>query len=174
MHILIHHIRYTFHFVCPSTACPRHDRATAFGVAYAICVISQNGTFPPFRIWAARFPSRHHQSTTAPSIHRTVALAQVEHNHERFHRLAPPLVQGCGRHVIAVAEDWLAASSDQWKQAGHARGGWCAIHEAGGPYIHRLVHTNILARGWPGLRRPGFGSCTRTSSQTPFATSLTS
>jgi hypothetical protein len=69
-----------------------------------ICILSQNGRLPPFRIWAARFPFRHHRSTTAPSIHRTVLLAQVERNHEGLHHhLAPPLVQpeGCGRHVIA-------------------------------------------------------------------------
>ena len=69
-----------------------------------LCVLSQNGMFLPFRIWAACFPFRHHRSTMAPSIHWTVLLAQVERNHERLHHhLTPPLVQpeGCGHHIIA-------------------------------------------------------------------------
>jgi len=143
-----------------------------------LCVLSQNGTFPPFRIWAARFPFCHHRSTMTPSIHWTVLLPGPERNHERLHHhLAPPLIQpeGCGCHVSRPpVEDWLATSSDQRQQAGHAHGGGVQFTMQGGPSIHRLVHTNILAQAWPGLGRPGFRSRTLTSSQTPLAISLSS
>jgi len=41
------------------------------------------------------------------------------------------------RHRLPPVEDWLAMSSDQRQQAGHAHGGWCAIHKAGWP-LHTL------------------------------------
>jgi len=117
-------------------ACPRHNRATAFGVAHGK---SHLRPFPKWHVSAfphlgypLSLPFRHHRSTTAPSIHRTVLLAQVD--------TTSPLPSF--RDVGATSSPTpcrglaLATSSDQRKQAGHARGGQRAIREAG-----RSLHT---------------------------------
>jgi len=70
---------------------------------------------------------------------------------------SPTLCQG-----LAVAPHHQTSGSKQ----GMCMGGSVGFTKQGGPYIHHLVHTNILARAWPGLRCPKFGLRMLTSPQT--------
>ena len=49
-----------------------------------------------------------------------MALHMQHHQHHKHHNLAPPLVEGCGRHVITAhtCPGWAATLLDQRKQVG--------------------------------------------------------
>ena len=88
-------------------ACSRHDQLSALCTPREIPfrAPSKNGSFRPsafgtFPHLAARSPfcSYHAHGSTHPSHGSS---AQVEYNHERRrNHPAPPLIEGCGRHVI--------------------------------------------------------------------------
>ena len=61
------------------------------------------GTFPHWGCAALALLSDR-TTTTGPSIYQTALQARVECDHKRWcHHLAPPLIEGCGRHVITHA-----------------------------------------------------------------------
>jgi len=84
-----------------------------------------------------------------PSTQQTALQAQVEHDHERrSHHLAPPLIEGCGCHVIKPAE---ANRAGDHQRAGD-RMHFTTQRDS---YTCCLLHNDVPAQAGPGS--PCFG-----------------
>jgi len=110
---------------------------------------SQNGTcthlstFSTFPHWATRVPLA------------VLPIGPAQH-FKCWKHLTPPLIEGCGWHHVTIhppASSWrigspchqLTSSSKQGStNEPGTRCNW------GGPYIRRLVHSDVLAWSWPG------------------------